>query len=236
MNTAEEIFRGALRRALGEIVREDWDAMAQSAGPAIPKDRDYREYRREMKSLLRHGTGKRKTHRPRLVKAAAIFLGTIVSLFALSMAIQPVRAAVLRYAIRGYDTHVGVRYDADEPVPSVIEEVVLPAWLPDGWTLETNFATDYLVTHTILDAARDRIVLDQHIIKPGAETDWFDNRDLVIESVLLNGRTEAKLFASAGRYLALTWTDRYVFTLKTNSGAVDAEMLIRIAESMEKGS
>ena len=234
MNTAEEIFRGALRRALGEIVREDWDAMTQASGPAIPKDRDYRRYRREVKSLLREGPG--RTPHPRLVKAAAILIGTIVSLFALGMAIQPVRAAVLRYAIRAYDTHVGVRYDADEPVPSIIEEVVLPAWLPDGWTLETNFATDYLVTHTILDAARDRIMLDQHIIKPDAETDWFDNRDLVIESVLLNGRTEARLFTSAGRYLALTWTDGYVFTLKTNSDAVDADMLIRIAESMEHGS
>lgn len=236
MNTAEERFQNALRRALREIVREDWDAMASADGPAIPKDRCYRHYRREMKSLLRRGGGKRRARRPRLVKAAAILFGTAVTLLALSMAIQPVRAAVLRYAIRGYGSHVGVRYDADGPFPSVVEDVVLPAWLPDGWTVETNFATEYLVTHTILDAARSRIVLDQHVIRPDAETDRFDGRDLVIESVLLNGRTEAKLFTSPGRYLALTWTDRYVFTLKTNSGDVDAEMLIRIAESMENGT
>ena len=64
MNTAEEILRGALRRALGEIVREDWDAMTQASWPAIPKDRDYRRYRREVKSLLREGPG--RTPHPRL--------------------------------------------------------------------------------------------------------------------------------------------------------------------------
>ena len=74
--------------------------------------------------------------------------------------------------------------------------------------------------------------LFQHVIKPDEEMDRFDNMDVAIETVLLNGKTEAKLFSYTDGRCALTWTEKYVFILKTNGKGADAAMLVRIAESM----
>ncbi len=224
----EDTFRKALRLALGEAVREEWEEMA-----SLPGDRPISfGCRVRMRRILSGKSAEGEKHS--VIKQLVIGVLVALSVLAmLGMALRPVREAFVNTVITWYDTHFGVRYETDESVPSTVEEVVLPTWLPDGWTLETNFYTAYLYSHTILDAEGGRIFLDQHIIKPDEEMDWFDNTDVAIETVLLNGKTEAKLFSYTDGRCALTWTDRYVFILKTKKNGADAETLVRIAESME---
>ena len=225
----EDAFRLALRLALGEAVREEWEDLA-SLRVDRPISLGCRVRMRRILSGKSAESGKRRV----FGKLAIGILIALSVLAMLGMALRPVREAFVDTVITWYDTHFGVKYETDESVPSTVEEVILPTWLPDGWTLETNFHTAYLYSHTILDAEGGRIFLDQHIIKPDEEMDWFDNTDVAIETVLLNGKTEAKLFAYTDGRCALTWTDRYVFVLKTNKNGADAEMLVRIAESMER--
>ena len=230
MNTdaKEKTFREALRLALGEAVREEWEDMASLGAdrPVSPR------CRARMKRILAGKESERPKRRGVLKRLGIALLAALSVLAMMGMALRPVREAFVSTVITWYDTHFGVKYETDEPVPAEIEEVVLPAWLPGGWTLETNFHTAYLYSHTILDADGGRIFLDQHIIKPDEEMDRFDNKDVAIETVLLNGKTEAKLFSYTDGRCALMWTDRYVFVLKTNRNGADAEMLVRIAESM----
>ena len=169
-----------------------------------------------------------------------IGIGILVALavFAmLGMAIPPVREAVIRTVFTWYDTHFGVRYETetDEAFPTVIEEVILPTWLPDGWTLETSFSGKLAVDHILSDGNGDFIDLEQTILQPDHETTWFDNTDVEIETVLLNDHTEAHLFSYADGGRILTWVDRYEFILSgyADTGG-DADVLIRIAESMKR--
>ncbi len=232
-------FDGLMKAALCEIVREDWDALVNDGGGETVTVS--RGMGRRIARILA-GEKPKKRRGGLWGKLAVALLAALSVLAMLGMAMRPVREAFVHTVVTWYGSHFGVRYEAaDEALPAVIEEVVLPAWLPDGWSLETNFATDYLVSHTILDANRNRITVDQHIIKPDEEMDRIDGRspDAEVEDLLLNGVTPAKLIRysdiGAGERLALMWTDGYAFLLKTNGQHADADTLIRIAESMERG-
>ena len=217
--------------ALKEIIREDWDAVtsASDVTPLSPK------FNRRMERMISSGGSKKQNHG----RLKHIGIGILVALavFAmLGMAIPPVREAVIRTVFTWYDECFGVRYEVEtEPLPTVIEEVVLPTWLPDGWTLETSFSGKAGVEHILSDGNGNFIDLDQTILQPDHETTWFDNTDVEIETVLLNDHTEAHLFSYTDGGRILTWVDRYEFILAgyADTGG-DADVLIQIAESMNQ--
>ena len=219
-------FDTLIRAALCEIVREDWEEIV-SDPEVTPVSR---RFRRRIEGILagRSAPGRRTMKR--------IVVGSLAALCAaamLGMAVRPVREAVVSMFFTWYDTHFGVRYEPEELVPAIVEEVILPAWMPDGWTIRELSVSIAMADHILAGESGERIHLTQHPIKPDAETDWFDNTDVTIEPVLLNGTTEARLFSYADGSRILTWADRYVFILTWVSESADAEVLIRIAESMQ---
>ena len=215
--------------ALKEIIREDWDDVT-SASEVTPLSPNYN---RRMERMISSG-GSKKRNRGRL-KHIGIGILVALAVFAmLGMAIPPVREAVIRTVFTWYDTHFGVRYETEEPVPTIVEDVILPAWLPDGWTVRELSVNFIMADHILAGESGERIHLTQHPIDPDEETDWFDNTDVTIETVLLNGTTEARLFSYADGSRILTWVDRYVFILTWSDESADAEVLVRIAESMRQ--
>lgn len=216
--------------ALKEIIREDWDAVtsAPDVTPLRPK------FNRRMERMISSG-GRKKQNQGRL-KHIGIGILVALAVFAmLGMAIPPVREAVIRTVFTWYDTHFGVRYEteADEAFPTVIEEVILPTWLPEGWTVEERFANFGLAEHTFSGENGEEIVLKQYTFKPDEEGAWFDNTDVEIETIRINKRTEAQLFSYADGCRILTWVDRYAFILTWADENADAEVLIRIANSVK---
>ena len=185
--------------------------------------------------MISSGRSKKQKHG----RLKNIGIGVLVALavFAmLGMAIPPVRETVIRAVFTWYDTHFGVRYETetDEAVPTVIEEVILPAWLPDGWTVEERYESFGLVAHTLSGENGEQIFLTQYTFTPDEEAAWFDNTDVIIETVMLNGRTKAQLFSYSDGSCILTWVDRYVFNFDWMNESADADMLIHIAESMNQ--
>ncbi len=220
-------FDTLIRAALCEIIREDWDEIASDpeVTPVSPR------FRRRIRGIL---AGKRVRGRRTMRKVVVGFLAALCAAAMLGMAVRPVREAVIRMVFTWYDTHFGVRYEPEEPVPAIVEEVILPAWLPDGWTVRELDVSIAMADHILAGEDGERIHLTQHPINPDQETDWFDNTDIIIEPVSLNGTTEAKLFSYADGSRILTWADRYVFILTWADENADEEVLIRIAESMRQ--
>ena len=222
-------FEALIRAALHEIVREDWEEIVSD--PEITPVS--RRFRGRIKGILAGRSGAGRNRRV----ARKVILGFLAALCAaamLGMAIPPVREAVVRAVFTWYDTHFGVRYETEEPVPTIVEDVILPAWLPDGWTIRELSVSIAMADHILAGESGERIHLTQHPIDPDEETDWFDNTDVTIETVLLNGTTEARLFSYADGSRILTWVDRYVFILTWSDESADAEVLVRIAESMRQ--
>ena len=220
-------FDTLIRAALCEIVREDWEEIVSDPEitPVSPR------FRRRIEGILE---GRSARGRRTMQKVVIGFLAALCAAAMLGMAVRPVREAVISMVFTWYDTHFGVRYEPEEPVPTVVEEVILPAWLPDGWTVRELSVSIAMADHTLAGENGERIHLTQHPIDPDEEPDWFDTTDVTIETVLLNGTTEARLFSYADGSRILTWADRYVFILSWVSETADADMLIRIAESMNQ--
>ena len=185
-NSMDVLMTAALR----EIIREDWNTVT-SDPDARPLKTGFN--RRMERTILDHGKS-RKTHGK--LKRIGIGILVAVAVFAmLGMAIPPVREAVINTIITWYDTHFCVQYELEESVPTIIENVVLPAWLPDGWMMETVMSNIGGVYHIITDGRDNRIFMEQYPIDPDNETSWFDNTDVTIETLTLNGTIEAKLFS-----------------------------------------
>ena len=221
-------FEALIRAALHEIVREDWEEIVSD--PEITPVS--RRFRGRIKGIL---AGRRGAGRNRRV-ARKVILGFLAALCAaamLGMAIPPVREAVVRAVFTWYDTHFGVRYEPEDPVPTVVEEVILPAWLPDGWTVRELSVNLIMADHILSGEDGEKIHLTQHPIDPDEETDWFDDTDVTVERVPLNGATEAVLFSYADGRRTLTWADRYAFVMSWPDEDADAELLIKIAQSMK---
>ncbi len=225
-------FDALIRAALHEIVREDWEEI--ESDPQIPRVSS--RYRKRVERMLR---GESSTGRGSRV-ARKVVLGLLAALCAaamLGMAIRPVREAVVRAVITWYDTHFGVRYEAQpeepETVPTTLKEVILPTWLPDGWTVRELSVNLIMADHILSGEDGEKIHLSQHPIDPDEETDWFDDTDVTVERVPLNGATEAVLFSYADGRRTLTWADRYAFVMSWPDEDADAELLIKIAQSMK---
>ena len=211
--------------AIREVILEDWEAMTSAQGiqPVSRRCGD------RMERIL---SGRAKTRGT----FGKIGIGILVALTAfalLGMAIPPVREAVVRAVFTWYDTHFGVRYEPEDPVPTVVEEVILPAWLPDGWTVRELSVNLIMADHILSGEDGEKIHLTQHPIDPDEETDWFDDTDVTVERVPLNGATEAVLFSYADGRRTLTWADRYAFVMSWPDEDADAELLIKIAQSMK---
>ena len=215
--------------ALKEIIREDWDAVT-SASDVTPLST---KFNRRMERMISAGGSKKRNH-GRLKQVSIGILAALAAFTMLGMTIRPVRETVIRTVFTWYDTHFGVRYETEteEAFPTVIEEFILPAWMPDGWTMEEDIVSIGFASHILSDGAGNEIFMEQHTIDLDEETDWFDNIDVTIEPVFLNETTEARLFSYGDGSRILTWADRYVFILTWIDESADAEVLLRIAESI----
>ena len=219
-------FEALIRAALHEIVREDWEEIVSD--PEITPVS--RQFRGRIKGIL---AGRSARGRRAVRKVVVGFLAALCAAAMLGMANPPVREAVVRAVFTWYDTHFGVRYEPEDPVPTGVEEVILPAWLPDGWTVRELSVNLIMADHILSGEDGEKIHLTQHPIDPDEETDWFDDTDVTVERVPLNGATEAVLFSYADGRRTLTWADRYAFVMSWPDEDADAELLIKIAQSMK---
>jgi hypothetical protein len=167
----------------------------------------------------------------RYVKIAGIILVSVISiLFAAAMMIQPVRAAFIDAIVQWCDNYIGIRFTMDEEVPTVIEEIKYPTYLPDGWIIEDGFTSKIGADYVITDGMNKQIYIEQHVINSHEEI-WYDNVEAMISDVVLSPNISAKLISYPDGMIILTWENQYIYEITDYDGEV--ELLIHIAESMQ---
>ena len=157
-----------------------------------------------------------------VIFAAALF-------FAISMSVQPVRAAFWEAIVNWYGEAVSVHFTADRPLPDSVEAVRYPSYIPAGWRLE---AVDVSATaaHYSLTDDRESYVFVLQAVADETNESWFDREDITVDELKVNG-VEARLLTHADGTLSLTWTDEYNFIL--TGMKVERDLLVRIAQSMK---
>ena len=165
-------------------------------------------------------------------KIAGIILVSVISiLFAAAMMIQPVRAAFFNAIVQWYDNYIAIRFVSEEDVPTTIQEVKYPTYLPDGWRIDLNRQGTGSVQYTIYNSEDTAVVYCQQTIFSPDDEMWFDDTDATIEEIILNGGKKAQLIKYKEGDYALTWADNYSYSFF--GVQCDMEVLIQLAGSVK---
>lgn len=84
-------------------------------------------------------------------RISLIFLITGTLLFATAMSTSPIRAAFWNVIVNWYDDYIGVRfYNTDtSDIPTTIETVMEPSYLPNGWSMNIIYSRNTKIGHQI---------------------------------------------------------------------------------------
>ena len=229
-NKKRGVRDGMLRDGAGKWLRGEIDALRSidTEGIEISEETDEaisRAIRQESRRGRRLGVLRR------ISRSAAGFLVTAVALFfALTMTVQPVRAAFWDAVVNYYTGAVKVRLPAEETVPERIEEVRYPTYLPVGWRLGGVDAGEREV-HCELTDDGDAYVFVLQSVASEANESRFEREELGVDRIERGGRDVLILTHPDGK-ISVTWTDEYNFLL--TGIRTDASVLLKIAESMMK--
>ncbi|MBR4205388.1 MAG: hypothetical protein IKQ92_07915 [Clostridia bacterium] len=160
------------------------------------------------------------------LRRAGVALAAFVSLFfALSMAVQPVRAAY-------WETLAGALNLRDTPervLPEKIEAVRYPAVFPTDWRLVGADIGESAAHYSLTDESGTVFVLQSVVGKSGEAKDGGEFDGASVEEISL-GSIPARLAVCPDGTLILTWTDDYRFQL--TGIETDAQILRFIAQSL----
>ena len=188
---------------------------------------------RQIRSIIRRNSRKERWAPVfHYAKIAGIILVSVISiLFAAAMMIQPVRAAFFNAIVQWYDNYVAIRFVSEEDVPTKIEEVKYPSYLPEGWQIELDYQGKVTVESTLFNPSDGAVIYYEQTVHSSRNEIWFDNTDAVVTEVYLNGQQPAHLFSYEDGSFALSWNDVYDFSLISDQCSLD--LLLKIAESIQ---
>lgn len=165
-----------------------------------------------------------------LKRVAVLFMVVSMLLFTVTMCIEPIRAAFWEAVVTWYEECIGILFlvEGGEGVPEFIEENVFPDYLPEGWRIETIAETQSANVYHIL-GTEDEMILYRQMVCQDREI-LVNNEQCVIETFLLNNKSEAILCTYPNNQITLIWNDQYTFLL--DGEEIDSKILISIAESV----
>lgn len=227
-DTREEAFRQALKTALGELVEEEWDAMAalQVEHPVS------RRCRARMRRIL---SGRSESRKPRRIMKK-ICIGILVALASFSllgMTIEEVRTAFGNAVVTWYRNYFNVEIEREDAAdyPLQIFTPNEPSVLPDGLTETDRKQTfEHELEISYADAGGNRkLNYRQSVIRPYSSL-WIDAEAKIAEVAVNGWHGMFFWYDEPGRQNALTWEDGvYQYDL---IGPYEKEELLRIAESV----
>lgn len=217
----------ALRFALQDCYEEEIEAMDAIDPADYPvSKKTKRRFKRALDRAMRQETWNFSIPRP-LKKAAVVVLVVAAVLFTAMMATPTVRAAVWDVVVKWYDRYIGVVFN-QEASPAIIEEIVMPAELPNGWKIETITTSIGMAEHIVTTQDERIIYISQFA---GDEESWVDNTDVSIKSVTLANGVKGQFFQNDD-CITLIWQDRYIFIIRGELG--DETEILFLANSMTK--
>ena len=170
-----------------------------------------------------------------MLKYAAIVLVSVISLFfALSMTIQPVRAAFFGAIVTWYENFIDVRYGGDFDGINIIDkEALVPAefsYLPSGWSITSEDKNNKSYICTIENSENGIARFSQQVdYENGIGIDDGVHSE---EKVYLKDDTiAANLFIYENGQFVLVWKDKYMYKIQSEN--LTLYEVINIAEGIE---
>ena len=219
---ADEIFKEALKVSM----EKEFDTIPQNT--SLNEYHNFSaEFERRMKRLIKKANIKyiniNKFRIRRSIAAASI----IIIMAAASMHVEAVRLPVIRLTEKIYTEFSEILFNNEEniEVPETIEDVYVPAYIPEGYTLKEE--EDMRLMHFfVYTNEREQIIyVDQFTLGVSMAV---DTEGITTEEITINGMNGI-IYSKRGLTTIIVNDNSYVHMI---SGYESREEIIKIAESL----
>lgn len=224
-----------MRRVLCDAIQLDCESVDEPEAPFIPSHR----HQQQMQAMLKKPLTwiERKTHplwKQVLQRVAVILLVASVA-FGGVMAISPTaRAAVIRWFVEWYETHIVYRYTGEDTTEKMPQYTIDN--LPDGYSEVERIITHSAVSVVYENNSGEVIYLDYDYIHEGGIS-IFDSSgndmDEVISITVGNHTGQLFIPKDPDAMRTITWVDEAENIQFVLIADLDDETLLRIAECVK---
>ncbi len=206
-----------------------WEAMLE----AVPDDgSDYTfsaEFEQNMKRLKNKEKNKRLV-RTVMNRAAVVILAVLIGAGAWLAVDQEARAAVTRWTVEWYETHIIYRYSGEDLVGPMAHYKI--AGLPDSYVETDRIEAEVSGSVFYEDGLGGVVCFDYVYMQQGTATIIVTEDDDVIDVTVDGMSGQLYIPHDPEALLTLTWIDERANIRFTIMAAGDQETLIRMAESV----
>lgn len=235
MNLTESEFDALLRRALIDVIHEDYADILEGE-PDVPPHTE--KYLRRKRKLLADPIGYvRRLARPvwkKTLRMVACILLALATLFGSVMALSPsARAWVVRMYIEWREDHVNFIFTAPEEENSESSEW-RPSYIPEGYTEDSIVVTDNLIRLTYKNTQNEKLYFSYRSLQHGGMFS-VDSEHAVPENITVNSNPATVFVSTSIGYRShLSWINENEDVAFLLSGLVGKNELIEIAKNVEK--
>ena len=225
-----------MRRVLCDAIQLDCESANEPEAPFIPSRRHQQQMQAMLKNPLSWIKGKTRPLWKQVMQRVAVILLVVSVAFGGVMAISPTaRAAVVRWVVEWYETHIVFRYageDRTEEMPQYTVEN-----LPDGYTEVERIISHSAVSVLYENSTGGIICLDYNYIHEGGASIFApsgsDMDDVVSVTV---GKHSGLLFIpkDPDAMLTITWIDETENIQFVLTADLDDDAILRMAECVKK--
>ena len=220
-----------MRRVLLDAIALDVQRISDPVNAFEPSRRHARQMRQMLKDPLHWARSRNWGALQKTAQWAAIILLFVSFCFGMVMLFSaPVRAAVERWVVEWYQTHIVYRYSGSvESLPRY--ELTR---LPDGFAEIERMEEQTFTSVVYGNETDERICLDYEVMTQGGANAIVPNEDVVVEVQIKNNRGKLYIPQDPESMKTLIWIDEKDSVQFTIIADLNVSDLIELAESLQK--
>lgn len=217
-----------------EILKEALEASMRKELETIPSNSSLSdshvfsvEFEEKMKRLMKRVNIKYININKFRIRKSILAASLIIAIAAASMSVEAIRLPIIRLTEKIYTEFSEILFHNEESikVPETIEEVYVPSYIPEGYTLleEEDLKLMYFLFYT--NEKGQEISVEQFTLSVSMAV---DTEDITTENITINGMNGI-IYSKRGLTTIIVNDNRYVHLI---SGYENREELIKVAESL----
>lgn len=220
-----------MRRVLTDVIALDAEGTFEAGIAFRPSRRHHEQMQRMLKNPLGWAKNRNRTPLQNVGRWAAVILLFVSLSFGLVMLFSaPARAAVERWIVEWYETHIVYRYSGSAESLTRYELTGLPKGFTELERMEEPTFTDVVYGNE----SGELISFIYEVMAQGGATVFVPNEDAVFEVMI--GKNQGRLFIpqDPASMKKLTWIDDKAGVQFIISADLDETDMIRLAESLRR--
>ncbi len=221
---SDEILREALRIS----VERELETMLPDAGLSEMMHSFSPEFEKNMKPIIKKAKIKYINIKQFRIRKSIIAASLIVFIYAASMSVEAFRTPLIRLTEKIYTQFSEILFENEENIetPTRIKDLYVPAYIPDGYTLEEESEDLDLMHYFMYTNDKDQFIFVQQYTLGVSMA--VDTEGTTTERIMIKGM-EGIIYSKKGLTTVIVNDDSYVHMV---SGYVSREDIIKITESL----